>query len=90
MHALANDRAPRVGFVVSRSVGTAVERNKVTRRLRHACRERLPQLRGDVVVRALPIAATATNEQLVRDLDDCLMRAGALRAGRSTHRGDAE
>ena len=90
MHALDHDRAARVGFVVSRSLGTAVVRNKVTRRLRHACRERLPRLGGDVVIRALPVAATTTNEQLLRDLDDCLVRAGALRAGRSTDPGDAE
>jgi ribonuclease P protein component len=80
VHALASDH-PRVGFVVSRSVGIAVVRNKVTRQLRHACRDRLDRLGSDVVVRALPRAAQTEQSQLVRDLDSCLQRAGALQAG---------
>lgn len=81
VHALspATDR-PRVGFVVSRAVGGAVVRNRVTRRLRHACRDRLDGLApGDVVVRALPGAAVADTGRLLRDLDACLRRAGATR-----------
>jgi len=71
---------PRVGFVVSRAVGGAVIRNRVTRRLRHACRARLDQLApAHVVVRALPAAAVADNGHLLSDLDSCLRRAGATR-----------
>ena len=41
------DRPPaRVGFVVSKAVGNAVVRNRVKRRLRHLCRERLDVLPG--------------------------------------------
>ncbi len=65
--------------MVSRSVGIAVVRNRVTRRLRHACRDRLDRLESDVVVRALPRAAKTEHAQLVRDLDSCLQRSGALR-----------
>ena len=54
----------RVGFVVGKSVGNAVMRNRVRRRLRHLA---AAQVRGTpaavrVVVRALPRAATAPME----------------------------
>jgi ribonuclease P protein component len=50
----------RVGFVVSKAVGPAVVRNRVKRRLRHLVRPYLLQTPAgvDVVVRALPRAAT--------------------------------
>lgn len=46
----------RFGFVVSKSVGPAVTRNLVKRRLRAASRELVPTLPAgtDVIVRALP------------------------------------
>jgi ribonuclease P protein component len=72
--------APTVGFVVSRAVGSAVERNRVKRRLRQLMRDhhldRLPT-GTRVVVRALPAAAGASSESLSADLADALERAGA-------------
>lgn len=52
----------RVGFVVSKSVGDAVTRNRVKRVLRHEVAGLLPTLGDghDLVVRALPTAGTAT------------------------------
>jgi len=78
-----SDQAPRVGFVVSGKVGNAVVRHRVTRRLRALMR---PQLAGlpagtDVVVRALPAAASASSAELGIDLRAAL--AGALRKSRS-------
>jgi ribonuclease P protein component len=92
VHALATSGEPRLGFVVSRSVGVAVVRNRVTRRLRHACRDRLVLLGSDVVVRALPRAARTEHSELLRDLDSCLRRAGALRIGAAgpVNPGEAE
>ncbi len=60
----------RVGFVVSKTVGSAVRRNRVRRRLRHLALAHLPELpvRTLVVVRALPPAAAAGPE-LGTDLD---------------------
>jgi ribonuclease P protein component len=82
----AQDSPPRAGFVVSRSVGMAVVRNKVRRRLRAAVREYLSSLPGGslLVVRAHPQAATARQADLAAELDlvmSTLMRrqAGALR-----------
>lgn len=51
----------RFGFIVSKTVGNAVRRNRVRRRLKAACFELVAHGVGgvDVVVRALPSAADA-------------------------------
>jgi ribonuclease P protein component len=61
----------RVGFVVSRAVGTAVVRNRVRRRLRALVRGYLGVLpEGSLlVVRANPPAAAARQADLAADLD---------------------
>ena len=67
----------RVGFVVGRSVGGAVVRNAVRRRLRHLLRDRLERLPAgsQVVIRAQPEAASVPGRTLSRDLDDALDHA---------------
>lgn len=71
-----SDRPARVGFVVSKAVGTAVTRNRVKRRLRHLMRARVDRLAdgSTLVLRAQPAAAEATSSELARDLDRCLGR----------------
>jgi ribonuclease P protein component len=76
----------RVGFVVSRVVGSAVVRNRVKRRLRELMRVRLAALPEGclLVVRAHPAAAGARQADLAADLDLVLGRllrrqVGALR-----------
>jgi ribonuclease P protein component len=66
----------QVGLVVSKAVGPAVTRNRVKRRLRHQLRARLGDLPagGTLVVRALPPAATASYDDLGRELDRGLAR----------------
>ena len=51
---------PRIGFVVSGALGNAVTRNRVKRRLRHLAAAHVADtpVGIDVVVRALPRAAT--------------------------------
>lgn len=76
--AAASDPAqPRIGFIVSKAVGSAVVRNRVRRRLRHLCRDAVAGLPAgaSVVVRALPPAASASTAQLAADLVSCLQRA---------------
>ena len=80
------DQPPLVGFVVNKSVGNAVVRNKVRRRLRTVVRGYLPSLPGGslLVVRAHPQAATARQADLAAELDlvmSTLVRrqTGALR-----------
>jgi len=60
----------RFGFVVSKAVGGAVRRNVVKRRLRALCAERIASGSAgvDVVVRALPAAATASYDSLRAEL----------------------
>ncbi len=62
---------PRVGFVVSRAVGSAVVRNRTKRRLRALVAARLDRLPEgtDVVVRANPPAGTASSRELATTLD---------------------
>ncbi len=66
----------RAGFVVSKAVGNAVVRNRVRRRLRHLCADRLDTLPAGsiLVVRALPPAAEADSALLGRELDAALKR----------------
>lgn len=67
----------QIGFTVGKSVGNAVTRNRVKRRLRHLTRDHLHTLEGlpgrvALVVRALPASATASYAELGADLDRCL------------------
>jgi ribonuclease P protein component len=66
----------QVGFVVAKSVGSAVTRNRVKRRLRHLMRERINSLPvgSMLVVRALPGSAGADFRALSEELDRCLVR----------------
>ena len=82
---LSGDPA-KVGFIVSRAVGSAVVRNRVKRRLRELMRGRLASLpRGCLLVlRAHPAAASARQADLAADLDLVIGRllrrqVGALR-----------
>jgi ribonuclease P protein component len=76
----------KVGFVVSRAVGSAVVRNRVKRRLRELVRRRLASLPDGclLVLRAHPAAAGASQADLAADLDLVIGRllrrqVGALR-----------
>jgi len=84
----------RVGFVVSRAVGSAVTRNRVRRRLRELMRGYLQSLPGGslLVVRANAAAAHASQTDLAADLDLVVRRllrrqVGAhVSNGRDRHR----
>jgi len=66
----------KVGFIVSRAVGSAVVRNRVKRRLRELVRARLADLPDGclLVVRAHPVAADSRQADLAADLDLVLRR----------------
>ncbi|XVV03855.1 ribonuclease P protein component [Actinosynnema sp. CA-248983] len=71
-----SDVQSKVGFVVSKAVGNSVVRHRVSRRLRHVVRDRLPGLPpgSSLVVRALAPAATASSADLAADFDAALRR----------------
>ncbi|MBJ7337084.1 ribonuclease P protein component [Mycolicibacterium sp.] len=71
--------APKIGLVVSKSVGTAVQRHRVSRMLRHVAREVIADLGpGDkVVIRALPGSSRAISARLEQELRTALRRTNA-------------
>jgi ribonuclease P protein component len=85
----SGDVSPRVGLVVSKAVGGAVVRHRVSRRLRHVMRDRLSRLPAGsrVVIRALPRSADAESARLAAEVDRALRvllpRAGGSAAGYS-------
>ncbi|HJG91422.1 MAG TPA: ribonuclease P protein component [Brachybacterium massiliense] len=76
--------APRVGFVVSKRIGNAVVRNRVTRRLREIIRPHLATLPAGsaIVVRALPGIDEQPFSALKDDVDSALRSASGKLARR--------
>ncbi|MBW0013233.1 ribonuclease P protein component [Mycobacterium sp.] len=68
---------PRVGLIISKKVGSAVERHRVARRLRHVARTLLSELdrRDRVVIRALPTSREASSARLEQELRHGLRHA---------------
>lgn len=71
--------APHVGLVIGKSVGSAVERHRVARRLRHVARTILGELDqfDQLVIRALPSSRSASSARLEQELWRCLRRRPA-------------
>lgn len=75
LSALSRPEAPtRVGLSVGKAVGNSVIRHSVSRKLRHVARPHLDELPAgtQVVLRALPAAASASSEALDADLSEAL------------------
>ena len=76
---------PRLGLSVSKKVGTAVNRNKVRRRLKEVFRSSAAELPSDtdIVISARPAAAEASfeelNEEFLRSLGKLNKGAADLR-----------
>ena len=77
MRDAAGDDGPRIGLVVSKSVGSAVQRHRVARRLRHVARTVIDDLHPSdrVVIRALPGSRYAISARLEQELRTALRRA---------------
>jgi len=76
----AGAKSSHVGFIVSKSVGGAVDRHRVSRRLRHIVRDLAGELAPEdrIVVRALPGSRDAGSEQLREQVEAGLRRAHRL------------
>jgi len=80
VYALRSDETgqpgPRIGLIVSKAVGNAVHRHRVSRRLRHAARTILDDLdpADQVVIRALPRSRDAVSPRLEQELRTALQR----------------
>ena len=76
---------PRFGLIVSKQVGNAVARHRLSRQLRHLCMEVVGSLdrKVDIVIRALPASAGATSAELLGDLESGLLRARKKAAAHS-------
>ncbi len=70
---------PELGLIVSRSVGSAVQRHRVSRRLRHVARAVLAEMNGSeyVVIRALPSSREVSSARLGDELRAGLRRIEA-------------
>jgi ribonuclease P protein component len=73
------DDGPRIGLVVSKSVGSAVQRHRVARRLRHVARTVIDELDAAdrVVIRALPSSRHTISARLEQELRTALRRTRA-------------
>jgi ribonuclease P protein component len=79
VHALRSPGAgdgPRIGLVVAKSVGSAVQRHRVARRLRHVVRTVIDELEpaDRVVIRALPSSRHAISARLEQELRTAIRR----------------
>jgi ribonuclease P protein component len=78
LRTLRTDDAPsRFGLSTPRSLGGAVERNRVRRRLRELLRARMDRIGPgwDLLLIARPEAASANSAQLAEELDGLLRRS---------------
>jgi ribonuclease P protein component len=71
---------PRIGLIIGKRVGSAVERHQVARRLRHVVRTVLGDLHqsDQVVIRALPSSRHVSSARLEQQLRTGLRRAFEL------------
>jgi ribonuclease P protein component len=76
-HDAGGDVGPRVGLIIAKPVGSAVDRHRVARRLRHVARTVLAGLdQSDrVVIRARPSSRVASSARLEQQLRSGLRRA---------------
>lgn len=71
---------PRVGFALSRKVGSAVVRNRLRRQIQAHLRDISETMRPGIYLFSVrPGSAGVDRATLLGDVDACLTRAGALR-----------
>jgi ribonuclease P protein component len=78
----ATPEGPRIGLVIGRAVGTAVQRHRVARRLRHVIMSVIGELDASerVVIRALPSSRHAISARLEQQLRRALQRTHGVKS----------
>ena len=78
----ATGDSPQIGLIVTKSVGGAVERHRVARKLRHAAQEVLAEVSPTdrSVIRALPTSLEASTSRLEQQIRAGVRRASNLMA----------
>jgi ribonuclease P protein component len=72
-----------VAYAIGRKVGSAVERNRLRRRLRAIVRELAPQIRpGAYLIRVAPEAAQLSHTELVTNVTEAIQAVNQV--GRTT------
>jgi len=73
-------KGPRIGLIIAKPVGSAVQRHRVARRLRHVARTMLGDLHesDQVVIRALPSSRHVSSAWLEQQLRSGLQHAFEL------------
>jgi ribonuclease P protein component len=73
---------PRFGFVVGKTVGNSVERNRVKRRARSLAQANLASFDGaqNIVIRTLPGTAQTSWQELSEEFSSALSRLKAAKA----------
>jgi ribonuclease P protein component len=67
--ALSHEAGPRLGLVVTRKIGSAVERNRIKRKIREVFRKEAPRLPAvDLVIRPNAACKEAPEEVIARSL----------------------
>ena len=76
----ASGSSPQVGLIVAKSVGGAVDRHRVARKLRHVARTLIEELdpADRIVVRALPGSRQVASPRLQQELHTAIRRAHSL------------
>ena len=84
MVSTSSDAPSQIGFIVAKTVGNAVTRNLVKRRLREIVVETVKQhpYGMNVVVRALPVSAQASFSDLVTDYRKAFSTASSRMQGK--------
>lgn len=71
---------PKIGVVVYKKYGNAVQRNRAKRRIRAICNQFLPSIRNDcsIIISPKERFRTMSYNDAAQDISECFLKAGVL------------